>query len=321
MEKILITGALGTLGSNLIVKLLENYSKLKIIAVDLIEGLTSPLKQEIGKFEKSSFRYFRLDIKNSYKFTNLLEEHRPDVIIHLASLVNVSKDFELLKNSLDVNFNTLFPIIDYSYKYKIQKLILTGSSDEYGDNISPFNENINVKPISPYSYTKSLGALTAQFVHRVYEIPVVFLRPFAFFGPYQRNNMFIPSLFKAIINGDAEFKMSSGKQIRDINYVLDIAEGFIKAVFTNKIEGKIFNLGSGQSLELKFIANLIKKVTKSDVKLLYGALPYRKSEIMNMVADTNLSSKYLNWKSETPLERAFLETFQWYQANKDFLLN
>jgi nucleoside-diphosphate-sugar epimerase len=217
------------------------------------------------------------------------------------------------------NFLPVIPILKHANEHHVTRLLFTGTCEEYGINDSPFQEGQTVMPVSPYSWAKSLTALTANFAHQVYELPIVFLRPFTFFGSFQRGTMFIPALFRAIFNRENKFAMSKGEQLREFNYAEDIADAYIKALTSRNIDGETLNLGSGKGFKLSEIAEEIVKLTESPILLQKGALDYRKHELMSIITDTNKAKELLDWNTTTTLMEGLKKTYDWYQNHPGFL--
>jgi len=147
----------------------------------------------------------------------------------------------------------------------------------------------------------------------------VFLRPFTFFGSFQRGTMFIPALFRAIFNGEKEFAMSTGDQLREFNFAEDIADGYIKALTSRNIDGETINLGRGKGFKLSEVAEEVVNITNSPILLQKGALDYRKHELMSIITDTNKAKQLLGWNATTTLKEGLKQTNQWYQNHPGFL--
>jgi len=317
LDKVLITGASGTLGSILIKKLLidNNYH---IIATDLSPNLNKYLLHDLrdNNLNVKDIYYYQLNLRNKRKTSKLLEKTKPNYIIHLAAKTNVSRNFLYLEEIYKINYETIFPFINYVYNNEnFKRLILTGTCEEYGFNPNPFVETQKIDPVSPYSLSKALLSITAKFLNRTYSIPITVLRPFTFLGPYQTGNMFVPLLFKAIFKKKPFFDMSPGEQIREFNYSGDIADAYIKAITAKNIDGEIINIGRGNGITLSRIVEIILDVTESSIKINKGRIDYRDQEIMTIISDPSKAKRLLGWDVKYSIEESVKKTYEWYKKH------
>ena len=132
-------------------------------------------------------------------------------------------------------------LISYSLK-KIKRFVQIGSSDEYGNNISPQSEDMREDPITPYSYAKTALTHFLQMLHKTENFPCVILRLFLVYGPRQKLDRFIPQVITGCLKNN-EFDTSHGNQLRDFCYVDDIVQAILKSFENEEVNGKILNVG------------------------------------------------------------------------------
>ncbi|PIS30989.1 hypothetical protein COT42_02000, partial [Candidatus Saganbacteria bacterium CG08_land_8_20_14_0_20_45_16] len=245
----------------------------------------------------------------------------PEIVIHLASLKNVTRDPALIEAMYDVNvkgtFNLLNGLIDE--KIELEKFINTGTCEEYGDSVAPFHETLRERPVSPYSASKVASTYLCQMMCESINIPTVNVRPFLTYGPTQDTSLFIPSLIKHCLWGK-DFKMTRGEQTREFNYVTDIAEGFVLVAQAENVIGEIINLGNSWEYKIKDVAQKIVEFMGNVTKLDLGAFPYRPGEAMRFFSSSEKAKKLLGWVPKVNLDEGLEKTITWYKQNKNVLL-
>lgn len=207
----------------------------------------------------------------------------PDYIINLASIVTAERDMGLFDSMIASNLKVLLNLYSRFKDDKTLKLFIQfGSSEEYGNDGSPFTENMREEPNSPYALVKQLTTNTAMMLHRNYSFPIMVVRPGNLFGPHQNKSKFIPYVIDNLKKGKS-INVTPCEQKRDFIYVDDFAWA-IRMLLDNyqKAIGEIVNVSSGESVSLKEIIESIRMGIDSTSQVNYGALPYRENEMMNL---------------------------------------
>lgn len=304
---VLVTGANGFIGSHLTRKLVSLMGKVNV----LIEPNTPLWRIEDIK-DKIQIHY--VDITDHKKLKTIAMKINPVKIYHLAACVDVSRSLELVYKMIDINFkgtmNLLRVLIDCGNKFDC--FVNTGTCEEYGDNKTPFLETQRENPVSPYSTSKVCTTYFCQMLYKTQKIPIVTVRPFLTYGPYQTSDMLIPSLIRKCILNE-EFPMTKGEQHREFNYVSDIVDGYIKASVTEKAIGQIINLGCGREYRIKDVVNLIINLTKTKMTPKIGKLPYRAGEAMHFYCSNKKAENLLGWQSKVSFQEGIYRTIEWYK--------
>jgi len=304
---ILVTGANGFIGSHLIKRLVS----LGVKPVVFVEPNTSLWR--LSEVE-SKIRVFRVNIVNYEDVKRYIRKIRPVKIYHLAAYVDVSRSFELINKMIDVNLKGTINILNalLNSKCLFDCFINTGTCEEYGDGRVPFLEDQKESPVSAYSASKVSTTYFCQMLSKTKKLPIVTIRPFLTYGPYQTSDMLIPLLIKKCLLGE-EFETTRGEQTRDFNYISDIIDGYIKASITQKAIGEIINLGSGREYKIKDVVNLIMRMTNTRMGPKIGKLPYRAGEAMHFYCSNIKAKKLLHWQPKITLEEGLLRTIAWYR--------
>jgi nucleoside-diphosphate-sugar epimerase len=143
-------------------------------------------------------------------------------------------------------------------------------------------------------------------------LPIITLRPFLTYGPYQTADMFIPSLIHHCLNGK-DFPMTEGDQTREFNYVDDVIDAYILAAVCKNAIGEIINVGNGVEYRIKEVAEKIVNMTGNPIRLLIGALPKRPGETLNFFCNNEKARRLLDWFSKVSLEEGLEKTIRWYE--------
>ena len=282
MENIFLIGGSGFIGKNLVNQFRQNYEV-----------------HVIDKFIDEKFFSERPEVKTLKM--DLVEEQvpcdypSPDYIINLASIVTAERNFALFDGLISSNLKVLLNLYERFKNDKNLKLFIQfGSSEEYGNEGSPFKESMRECPNSPYALVKQLTVNTALMLHSNYGFPAMVVRPGNLFGKYQNPSKFIPYVIQQL-KANAPLNVTPCEQKRDFIYAEDFAwciEQIIKNY--NKAVGEIINVGSGESISLKSIIEICKNHIGSSSEIKYGALPYRENEVMDLRCDEGKLSKTIN---------------------------
>lgn len=254
---ILVTGAAGFIGSNLIDKLLElDYN---VIGVDnFLPNYHRSIKDRNIKsaLSKPNFTFYAKDIGDD-NFAESINNFDIETIIHLAAQPGIRASFSnptvMAKNDISATIN----ILETIRKMDIENYIFGSSSSVYGNNSTPFNElSTPTSPISPYAAMKCSCESFNKMYHNQYGFNIHNLRFFTVYGPRQRPDMGIHKFVRQIISGDTIEMYGEGASFRDYTFVSDIVDGILLSL--KNINGyRTINLGSGETTKLEELINPI----------------------------------------------------------------
>jgi len=313
--KALVTGAAGFIGSHLCEGLIKKgYSVRAFVRYNSRNywgWLDNPSFK--GKVEVVSGDIRNYDcIKSAVKGS--------DIVFHLAALIGIPYSYSSPDSYVDTNIKGTLNILQAARDLGIKKVVHTSTSEIYGTaRFIPITEEHPINPQSPYAATKIAADFLALSFNRSFDLPVVVVRPFNTYGPRQSARAIIPTIITQILRGDKKIYLGSTTPIRDLTYVEDTVEGFIKAARSDKTVGEVFNLGSNSEISIKDLALLIMRLMRVKVKIISEAGRKRpeKSEVERLRADSSKAKKLFNWSPEYSLEKGLVETISWFKANKD----
>lgn len=282
METVFLIGGSGFIGKNLVNQLRINY-EVHVIDKFIDERFFA---------EKPDVKTLRMDLVEDQVPTDYPS---PDYIINLASIVTAERNFALFDGLISSNLKVLLNLYDRFKEDKNLKLFIQfGSSEEYGNEGSPFKETMRECPNSPYALVKQLTVNTALMLHSNYDFPAMVVRPGNLFGKYQNTSKFIPYVIQQL-KANAPLNVTPCEQKRDFIYAQDFAWCIEQLVMNyQKAVGEIVNVGSGESISLKDIIEICKSHIYSSSEVNYGALPYRENEVMDLKCDEQKLSCIIN---------------------------
>ena len=286
-SEILITGATGFIGQHLTQRLLSKGCKVSAIVLP-----------EENTLLPSDVKSVSCNIVDTAGVAAAVQAISPDMIVHLsaAGVTNPSISF-LDSNSVNVigTINLLEAVRNTS---SLQRLVLIGSSYEYGARRS----DDTADPFNAYGASKLAAWAYARAAYNAWGLPVVWVRPFQVYGPGQPAKTFIPSSIHAALSGQ-DFRMTAGAQQRDFIYIEDIVEGLIAIIAAQNVVGRTLDLGTGKLTPLIDVVKTIWNLTQAQGHILAGALPYRTGEVSAIAANVQRTRLLTNWEATKSLQK------------------
>jgi len=257
-------------------------------------------------------KIYNVDLLNEKKLTEIVNKINPDFIIHLATYSNYRNQTDA-EGMIDINIKGTLNLLLASKNIDYKLFINTGSSSEYGIKNIPMKEADLLEPISFYATTKASATFLCQTFTKEYQKPIVTLRPFSVYGPYEEEKRFIPTIINSVIE-NKPIKLTLGNQRRDFIHIQDIIDIYIKALSCGKkLSGQILNMGTGIEYTNDEVVRVLFRVTGKKVKIEKGAYPKRIWDTSHWVADISKTKKLLNWKPKFTLGKGLRYTYNWFR--------
>jgi len=311
---ILVTGGAGFIGRWVVKELLK--TKKEVVVID---NLSNGRKENLAEFRNNPNlkKIIYEDIRNREVLEDLYLNYKFSSCIHLAAQINVQESLDNPGKSFENNIIGTYNILEAARKIGT-KVVIVGTCMVYGltnSNVAISEEHI-VKPASPYAGSKLAAEELALSYYYGFNLPIIILRPFNTYGPFQKANMEggVVSIFiKRKINNEKLMVYGDGKQTRDFLYVEDCAEFIVKASESEKCIGEIVNAGSGKDISINDLAKLIVK----DVNQIEHVKHHHpQSEISKLVCDNSKAKRILNWRSKTSLVDGISKLEIWMRKNE-----
>ena len=304
-KKVLVTGGGGFIPSHLCRRLVNDGAKVSILTKynSVIDNIRiADIWDKINVLEA--------DIRNPDSLKKI-KSIKPDVVYHFAAYNHVGDSFANVSEAIDVNSKGTVNVLEAYGGY--ERFIYISSSEIYGHQKRvPFSEEMTPYPISPYSVGKYSGELYARMQWHVYKRPIVVLRPFNTFGPYQSPRAIIAEIAMACLKG-SDIVTTKGIQTREFNYVENLVDAFMLAAVKDGALGEIINIGSGHEIRIADLVRKIHKLTRSSSRLRIGELDYRPTEIWRMFASNKKAKDILGWEPTIGLDEGLAKTINWYR--------
>lgn len=235
-----------------------------------------------------------------------------DFIYHLASAgVNQSEtSYGLMMRS---NILGTLLMLECARDLRVERFIYCGSCFEYGQG-AILSEKSFPAPVSEYAVSKLAGWFLANSFFYKYALPVVSLRPFNVYGPYEGSHRLVPYTIIHSLKG-TDIQLTLGEQKRDFVFIDDLIDGFIAAAGAAGIIGGTYNLASGKSISVREAVNTIIELVNTRSKPVFGGLEYRKSEISILSGDPSEAKSKLGWNAKIPLRDGLSRTIEWFKGN------
>ena len=327
MKKVIITGGLGFIGSNLI-NILKN--KYFIINIDKVTYASN--FKNIDPCIKN-YRFYKEDINNKTFIKNILKKYNPSIIFNLAAETHVDRSIDGPEQFIKSNILGVFNLLESikNYKKKI-KLIHISTDEVYGDIKKNYKskEEDAYNPSSPYSASKASGDLLIKSYIRTYKIPAIITNCCNNFGPNQYPEKLIPTIIYNILKEKPIPIYGTGKNVREWIYVEDHCHALIK-IAEKGIIGENYNIGSGVVINnikiAKKIISAFKKITNNkNIKSKIHLVQDRPGHDMRYCLNSSKIKNELKWKCKLSFNERINETIIWYMnkfrtnyfKNKDF---
>ena len=304
-KKVLVTGGSGFIGSHLTKRLVEQGADVSVTVKykSIIDNVRlSPIWNDIKVIE--------VDLRNTDSLRPIADQSY-DIVFHLAAYNHVGDSFLHVNESLMSNTIATANLLESNIDFG--RFVYTATSEIYGyQDTVPFREDFLPFPISPYAVGKYAGELYARMKNHENNMPIVFIRPFNTFGPYQSDRAVIPELIIKCLKG-LPIETTEGKQTREFNYVDNIVDGFIAIAKHEPIFSEPINIGSNNEISIADLVKTIHKLCESDSTLKIGALGNRPTEIWRMSADNIRAQEILGWEPKIAFEDGLKVTIDWFK--------
>ena len=321
MKKIIVTGGLGFIGSNLIELLLKK--NFKVINVDKVTYSSNFYNLKEFKNSKN-YNFVKCDIKDR-QFRKILLKFKPSCLFNLAAETHVDRSIDNPDSFIQSNivgvFNLLEGFKDLTKKYK-SKLIHISTDEVYGDVLKGrSSERYAYQPSSPYAASKAASDHLVSSYIRTYKIPAIVTNCSNNYGPKQHPEKLIPKLIYNILNNKSLPIYGNGKNSREWIYVKDHCEALIKVYQKGKI-GEFYNIGSNKNLNnlevSRKLLDVSKKIVKLDKRTKIFFVKDRPGHDVRYALDSKKIKKNLNWRPKISFEEGIKLTFKWYNENKTY---
>ena len=310
MNKFLVTGGAGFIGSNICRKLVSQNCFVRVVD-NLLTGKKSNLSDIFDKIE-----FIEADMGDEQVANSAMKDI--DVVLHQGALpsvpLSVDNPAATHKHCVDATFTLLVAARDSGVK----KFVYAASSSAYGDTPTlPKIESMIPAPLSPYAVGKLTGEYYCSVFYNVYNLETISLRYFNVFGPYQNPKSqyaaAIPAFVTSILNNESPTIYGDGEQSRDFTYIDNVVEANLLAARAEKTQGQVVNIACGYAVTVNQIIKMINHSLGKDIKPIY-ANP-RPGDVKHSLADITAAQNLIGFEPKVSFEQGLQKAIDWYRNN------
>ncbi|MGC2432459.1 MAG: GDP-mannose 4,6-dehydratase [Desulfobaccales bacterium] len=313
-KRVLVTGAGGFIGSHLVERLVELGARVRALVRynsrndwGLLELLPSQVKDHLEVVAG--------DITDPFGVARALAGC--EVVFHLAALIAIPYSYIAPAQFVAVNCGGTLNLLETARQQEVERFVHTSTSETYGTaQYTPINERHPLKGQSPYAASKIGADKLAESYYLSFGVPVAIIRPFNTYGPRQSARAVIPTIISQALNGEI-IRLGSLSPVRDLNYVSDTVEGFIKVAESPRAVGEVINIGSGKSVSIGELAGKIidllggnKRIITEDERVRPEA-----SEVLELLCDHRKARELIGWEPRVNLEEGLARTIKFIRGN------
>ena len=348
-KTVLVTGAAGFIGNNLVLELLRTVEPIHVVGIDIMsdynpvemkEWRLEQIKKESEKHPDSSWTFIKGDIADSYLIQDVFQTYKPAVVVNLAAQAGVrysiTNPYTYIQSNL-IGFYNILEACRHSYDggaVGVEHLVYASSSSVYGSNKKvPYSTEDKVdNPVSLYAATKKSNELMAHAYSKLYNIPSTGLRFFTVYGPAGRTDMAYFGFTNKLMKGEKIQIFNYGNCKRDFTYVADIVEG-VKRVMQGapeKVTGEdglpippyaVYNIGNNNPENLlDFVQILQEELVRAkvlpedyDFEAHKELVPMQPGDVPVTFADTSALERDYGFKPSTSLRDGLRRFAEWYK--------
>ncbi|GIW41601.1 MAG: CDP-abequose synthase [Candidatus Binatia bacterium] len=301
-KRVLVTGAGGFVGAVLTRRLVTDGHEVHVLVRPgskywRLQGILGELHPHVA------------DLRDGEAVREAVRAARPEWIYHLAThgAYAWQGDAEgILATNVLGTANLLAALEEFDYELFVN----AGSSSEYGKKPFAMRETDPPEPVTTYGVAKVAQTLLCQQAAREKTRPIVTLRLFSVYGPFEEPTRLVPTLVRRCLEGK-ELELADPEIAHDFVFVEDVVEAFLRTDELRKLGGEIVNIGSGVQTTLAQLVDLVLRLTQAEVRCRWGAFPRRSWDTDTWVADRTKARRLLGWEPVTPLAKGLARTITW----------
>ena len=316
MKHVLVTGAGGFIGSHLTERLVRDGHQVRAL-------VHYNSRNDWGQIElvppdvRDAIEVVSGDIMDPFMVDKVVAGC--DTVFHLCSLIAIPYSYVAPQAYVATNVSGAINVLQAARQHNVERVVHTSTSECYGTaRYAPIDEKHPLQGQSPYSASKISADFIAESFWRSFGLSVATIRPFNTYGPRQSARAVIPTIISQALAGGT-VKLGSVHPTRDMNFVADTVDGFVKIAHNEAAIGEVINIGSGREFTIGQIAQMIFDIIGVQPEIVTDDQRKRpdKSEVERLLCDNGKAAKLLDWHPATSLDQGLAATVAWFRDNQN----
>lgn len=314
---VLVTGADGFIGSHLAERLVAEGARVRAFCLYNSQGSAGWLDDAPAE-ARAAMEIVLGDIRDA-RFTEEAAKG-VEVVFHLAALIAIPYSYHAPESFVDTNVRGTLNVLEAARRAGVRRLLQTSTSEVYGTPAElPIRETHPLNAQSPYAATKVAADQLAIAFGRSFDLPVAVLRPFNTYGPRQSQRAVLPTMLRQLIAGRTEIRLGRLDTRRDLTFVADTVDGFVRAATAAGIDDEVIQLGTGRTDSIADLFEIACRLTGTDARAVLDPARLRPeaSEVTVLQSDPAKARERLGWQAATSLEDGLAATIAWIRSHPE----
>lgn len=310
MNRYLVTGGAGFIGSNICRKLVQEGCFVRVVD-NLLTGKKKNLDGILDKIE-----FIEADMGDINVARAAMKDI--DVVLHQGAVPSVPRSVADPATTHRHCVDATFTLLLAAKENKVKRFVYAASSSAYGDTPTlPKIESMPTNPLSPYAAAKLFGEYYCSVFSKVYGLETIALRYFNVFGPYQdptsQYAAAIPAFVTKILKNESPTVYGDGEQTRDFTYIDNVIHANLLAARAKSVSGQVVNIACGQRISVNQIIGLINQILGRNVQIQYQ--PTRAGDVKHSLASIDQAKAVIGYQPVVLFEEGLQKAIAWYRTN------
>ncbi len=313
---VLVTGAAGFIGSHLVERLLGEGAKVRAFVHYNSRNHWGHL-EDLLPHQRHDVEVISGDLRDPRRVDEAVSG--ADTVFHLGALIAIPYSYVAPQDVVMTNVIGTLNVLEAARRHGTRRIIHTSTSEVYGTaQYVPIDERHPLVGQSPYAASKVGADQVALSYHRSFQLPLAIARPFNTYGPRQSARAVIPAIIVQALTQN-QVMLGATFPTRDLNYVADTVDGFLKIADTDAAVGEVINLGTGREVSVGDIAATIIRLVGRSIQIVFDANRVRPdaSEVERLVADATKAKALVGWEPRHSLDDGLRATIDWIRQHLD----
>lgn len=315
-RRVLVTGAAGFIGSHLVERLLAEGAKVRAFVHYNSRNHWGHL-EELLPHQRQDIEVISGDLRDPGRVDTAVAG--VEVVFHLGALIAIPYSYVAPQDVVMTNVVGTLNVLESARRHGTARVVQTSTSEVYGTaQYVPIDERHPLVGQSPYSASKIAADQVALSYHLSFDLPVAIARPFNTYGPRQSARAVIPAIIVQALT-QPQVMLGATFPTRDLNFVSDTVDGFLKVAENDKALGEVINLGTGREVSVGDVAATIIRLVGRDIPVLFDANRVRPdaSEVDRLLADATKAKQLVGWEPRHSLDEGLRMTIDWIRQHLD----